>query len=182
MEPAPALLKISGLPEKGSSMEKKASVENIHNTELSDLPKMESCMKKKASMKKPRKKVKNVSKGKSISMKFSLNVRMGTLLNQRKNKKHKLNKRVKNLAQEILVNENSSSLVKIKAQEIVKPAVDNRFKERLDEGGAVLATNDSNTKSHLNSNESNRLEIRRTLSQKELVHMLTSGIGDRIGE
>ncbi|KAI3803083.1 hypothetical protein L1987_31231 [Smallanthus sonchifolius] len=104
----------------------------------------------------------------------------GTSLNQRKKKKHKRNKRVKNLAQENLVNEGSSLLVKIEVQETIKPVVDNGFKERVDEDGAVLAINDSNSGSQLNPKESNQLEnCGRSLSQKDLVHMLTRGIDDR---
>ncbi|KAJ0515238.1 putative ubiquitinyl hydrolase 1 [Helianthus annuus] len=140
--------------------------------------KKESSMENKAIEGKPRKKAKNFLKCKLISMKFSSNIRLGTSLNQRKKKKHKRNKRVKNLAQENLVKEGPSSSVKIEAQVTVKPLVDHEFKSRVVEDGAVLATSDF--KSQSNPKESNQLEsCRRSLSQKDFVHMLTRGIDER---
>ncbi|KAL8189550.1 hypothetical protein R6Q57_029116 [Mikania cordata] len=116
----------------------------------------------------------------AVGMKLSSNVLLGTTLNQSKKKKHKRNKHVKNLAQENLVNEGSSLLVKIEAQEMVKPVVVNIFKDRVDEDGAVLATNDFNTESQLNTKDSNQLEnSRRSLLQEDLLHLPTSGIDDQ---
>ncbi|KAI7728527.1 hypothetical protein M8C21_001045 [Ambrosia artemisiifolia] len=175
-----ALLKVSGLPQQERSMENKALGGITHNVELSDLPQKESSMEKKAIMGKPRKKVKNFLKCKLLSMKLSSNALLGTSLNQRKKKKHKRNKRVKNLAPENSVNEGSSSLVKSEAQETVKPLVDDGFKPRVIEDGSVLATSDFNSRSQSNSTESHQLEnCRRSLSQKALIHMLTRGIDER---
>ncbi|KAD6794979.1 hypothetical protein E3N88_05875 [Mikania micrantha] len=156
------------------------SISDYSNTE--DCTK-ENFMENNDFMGKPRRKVKNFSKYNLISMKFSSNVLMKSL-KQRKKKKHKRdkqrNKHVKNLAQENLVNEGSSLLVKIEAQEMVKPPVVNIFKDRVDEDGAVLATNDFNTESQLNPKDSNQLEnSRRSLSQEDLLHMPTSGIDDQ---
>lgn len=167
---------------------------------LSGLPKRESSVEKKARGRKRHKRVKNVLKCTVLSMKFSSNVLMGTSLNQRKKKKHKRSKQVKNLAQEKSVNEGPSSSVKIEAQEVVKPSfenglqkdsvnkvasfsdkidaqkavrpIENLFKDRVNKDGAVLATSDCNGVSN----------SRQSSTQKDLVHMLTRGMDDRTGE
>lgn len=149
-----------------------------------DLPKIESLTKTKGVDRKPIKKVKSFLKCKKvISMKFSANVLMGTSLTKRRKKKQKQSKKIKkNLAQEILVNEEGpSSSEKVKAQEVVKvkPQVENGFKERVNKDGAVLATNDLNGVSMgIQSNQING--CRDNSRQKELVHLLTRGLDDRI--
>ncbi|KAI3814673.1 hypothetical protein L1987_14317 [Smallanthus sonchifolius] len=197
------ITELSDLPKVESSMEKKQFGGKIHTMELSDVPKMEGSMVAKALGEKTHvkessdlpkmekaiggkahKKVKYHLKCKIVSMKFSSNVLMGTsLLNQRKKKKHKRNKRVKNLGQENLVNEGPSTSVKIEPQKTVKPPVEYGLKERVDKDGAVLATSDFNGDSTViqsNPKESNHLENRsRSSSQKDLVHMLTVGMDDR---
>ncbi|KAK1414017.1 hypothetical protein QVD17_29754 [Tagetes erecta] len=154
----------SGLPIMESSTEKKSLGVKAHQNELSDLPKI-----KKKIGGKINKKTKTSLKCKIVSMKFSSNVRMGTsLLNQRRKKKHKRNKQVKNPGQENLVNESPSSSGKTEAQETVKPPVENRIKERIDKDCAVLATHDFNGES--TGSQSN---------PKDLVRMLTVGANDR---
>nr|GEV68572.1 ubiquitin carboxyl-terminal hydrolase 23 [Tanacetum cinerariifolium] len=92
---------------------------------------------------------------------------------------------VKSEAQEVvknLVNEGASSSVKNEAQE-GKPSVENRFKERVNENGAVLATTDSGgvpNGSQVEPKGPNHYDGRRGAStQKDLVHMLTRG-NDRV--
>lgn len=162
-------------------------VEKALKTVLPDSPKMQSSTEKKPRGVKTHKKDKNVLKCKALTMKISSKVLMGaSLLNQRKKKKHKRNKRVKNLDQENLVNEGPSTSVKTEAQETVKPPVENGLKERVDKDSAVLTRTNSNgvsTGNQSNTKESNNLEQHtKSLAQKDLVHMLTIGADDRTSE
>ncbi|KAK9060674.1 hypothetical protein SSX86_021380 [Deinandra increscens subsp. villosa] len=180
VELATTLLKSSGLPKTESSMEIKVLNGETHQKELPDTSKSE----KKAIGGKTHKKLKNSLKCKIVSMKFSSNVLMGTALsNQRKKKKHKRNRRVKNLGQENLVDEGPSSSVKTEAQKMVEPPVEIRLKERVDKIGAVLATSDfsgDSTRSQSKPKGANHLEHHsRSLAQKDMVHMLTIGVNDR---
>ncbi|KAM0020573.1 putative ubiquitinyl hydrolase 1 [Helianthus debilis subsp. tardiflorus] len=176
-------MELPDLSKTESSIEKKALVEKTVKTDPSDLPKTESFSEKKALGGKTDKKVKNALKCKIVTMKFSSNVLMGTsLLNKRKKKKHKRNKRVKNLGQENSVSDGPSSSAKTEPQESVKPVkspVENGLKERVDKDGAVPATSDLNgdsTGSQSHCKESKRLEnCSKSSAQKNLVHMLTVG-------
>ncbi|PWA53488.1 ubiquitin specific protease domain protein [Artemisia annua] len=92
---------------------------------------------------------------------------------------------VKTEAQEVvknLVNEGLSSSVKTEAQE-VKPSVENRFKERVNENGAVLATTVSSgvpNGSQLEPKGPNHYDgCRGASTQKDMVHMLIRG-NDRV--
>ncbi|XP_076936312.1 ubiquitin carboxyl-terminal hydrolase 23-like isoform X2 [Bidens hawaiensis] len=140
-------------------------VEKALKTVLPDLPKTQGYTEKKPRGMKTHKKDKNVLKCKAVTMKVSSKVLMAaSLLNQRKKKKHKRNKRVKNHDQENLVNEGPSTSVKTEARETVKPPVENGLKTRVDK----------------DSKESNKLEQHtKSLAQKDLVHMLTIGADDR---
>lgn len=164
---------------KMETLTKKKAIEQETHEKAKNLPKMGSLTKRNDADRKPNKKVKSFLKCKKvISMKFSANVLMGASLNQRKKKKHKRNKKVKNVGQENLVNEGPSSSEKVKAQEVVKvkPPVENGFKERVNKDGAVLATNDLNGVSKgIQSNHSNA-----NSTQKDLVHFLTRGLDERI--
>ncbi|KVE12558.1 uncharacterized protein LOC112505455 [Cynara cardunculus var. scolymus] len=155
----------------------------IASAEISDLPKMGSSMEKEALGWKKHKKSKNVLKCKVLSMKFSSNVFMVTSLNQRKKKKHKRSKKVKNLAQENLIDEGPSSSQKIEVQAAVKPSVENELKERVDKDTAVLATSNINGISAGSRAGPNHLDdCKGASAQKDLVHMLTRGLEDRTGE
>nr|XP_043623253.1 ubiquitin carboxyl-terminal hydrolase 23 [Erigeron canadensis] len=177
--------------------------------EPSGLPKMESCMEEKTLGRKTHKKAKNFLKCRVMSMKFSSNVLMGTSLNQRKKKKHKQSKRLKNVSQEDLVNEGPSTSINVKPLELVKLPVENGFKEnsvlegssvkiealkavkcpfengfkeRVNIDGAVLATSDCNGDLQRDAPKgSNHLDVCRGASkQKDLVRMLTRGLEDRV--
>lgn len=171
MTTTPDLPKIETLTNKDQKTDKKAM----------DLPKTESLTKKNAVDRKLKKKVKSFLKCKVMSMKFSASVFMGTSLNKRKKKKHKQSKKVKNLAQENVVNEEGpSSSEKVKAQEVVKPPVENGLKDRFNKDGAVLATTDLNRVSiGIQSNHSNGFRDNST-QKKDLLHLLTRGLDDKI--
>ncbi|KAL4589899.1 hypothetical protein LXL04_002811 [Taraxacum kok-saghyz] len=172
--------KAENLPEVESLTNNKTLDQNTHK-KAKNLLKLGSLTKKKGVDQKPEKKMKSFLKCKKIiSMKFSVNVLMGTSLNQRKKKKQKRSKKIKNLAQDNLVNEGPSSSEKVNApQEVVKPTVENGFKERVSKDGAVLATNNLNGVS--NGIQSNNLDgCRDNSTQKDLLHLLTRGLDDRI--
>ncbi|CAI9285650.1 unnamed protein product [Lactuca saligna] len=162
---------------KMESLTNKEPLDQKPHKKAKNVPKMESLTKKKDVDRKPNKKVKNFLKCKKIvSMKVSANVLMGTSLNQRKKKKHKQSKKMKNLAKENSVNEGQPSSEKVKAQDVVKPPVENGFKERVNKDGAVLATNDLNgVSTGIQSNHS-----RENSTQKDLLHLLTRGLDDKI--
>ncbi|CAH1426595.1 unnamed protein product [Lactuca virosa] len=188
---------------KMESLTNKEPLDQKPHKKAKNLPEMGRLTKKKEVDRKPNKKVKNFLKCKKIiSMKFSANVLMGTSLNQRKKKKHKQSKKIKKLVKENLVNEGQPSSEKVKAQDVVKPPVDkeksvnegqpssekvkaqdvvkppveNGFKERVNKDGAVLATNDLNgVSTGIQSNH-----LRENSTQKDLLHLLTRGLDDRI--
>ncbi|GJW68242.1 ubiquitin carboxyl-terminal hydrolase 23 [Tanacetum coccineum] len=121
----------------------------------------------------------SVNEGPSSSAKIEAQEEVKNLVNEGPSSS------VKSEAQEVvknLVNEGPSSSVKTEAQE-VKPSVENRFKERVNENGAVLATTDSSgvpNGSQLEPKGPNHYDGRRGAStQKDLVHMLTRG-NDRV--
>lgn len=153
------------------------------SAEISDLPKMGSSVEKEAVGQKKHKKPKNFLKCKVPSMKFSSNIFMGASLIQRKKKKHKRSKKIKNLVQENSIDEGPSSSHKIEAQATVKPSIENELKERVHKDVAVLATSDLNgvsAGSRAVPNGPNHLDgCKGASAQKGLVHMLTRGLEDR---
>lgn len=166
------------LPKMESLTNKEPHDQKVHK-KAKNLPEMGSLTKKKDVDRKPNKKVKNFLKCKKIvSMKVSANVLMGTSLNRRKKKKHKQGKKIKKLDKEKSVNEGQPSSKKVKEQDVVKPPVENGFKERVNKDGAVLATNDLNgVSTGIQSNH-----LRDNSTQKDLLHLLTRGLDDRTGE
>ncbi|KAL7601852.1 hypothetical protein Lser_V15G23820 [Lactuca serriola] len=163
------------LPKMESLTNKEPHDQKVHK-KAKNLPEMGSLTKKKDVDRKPNKKVKNFLKcNKIVSMKVSANVLMGTSLNQRKKKKHKQGKKIKKLDKENSVNEGQPSSKKVKEQDVVKPPVENGFKERVNKDGAVLATNDLNgVSTGIQSNH-----LRDNSTQKDLLHLLTRGLDDR---